>query len=251
MNRCPISIIIITKNEQDNIKDCLESIKWAKEIIVVDSGSSDFTESICKEYTDKFFVRDWPGFGLQKQRALDLASEKWVFSIDADERVTPDLKEEIISIVQSDAKHSGFYVPRLAHYLGKEIRYAGWYPDYVVRLVKKDKASFSFDNIHERIILEGSVGHLSNHLLHYPYKNIKHHLEKINQYSSIASKSLFNKGKRISWAMIFVKSIFSFFRSYVLRKGFLGGWSGLVISCSTAISVYLKYLKLRELQNKN
>jgi len=250
MNNYPLSIIIITKNEQETIRDCLESVSWAKEIIILDSGSTDLTESICREYTDKFFIKDWPGFGEQKQRALDLASQMWVFSIDADERLTSDLKEEIISIIESDRQESGFYVPRLSHYLGKEIRYAGWYPDYVIRLVRSQKARFTDDKIHERIILDGKVGRLSSHMLHYPYKNIEHHIQKINLYSSISALILFEKGKRISWAMIFTKSMFSFLRSYFIKRGFLGGWVGLIVSCSSAISVYLKYLKLKEHHRK-
>jgi len=252
MGKALLSVIIITKNEQDNIKDCLESIKWADEIIVVDSGSKDKTEEICRKYTDKFYVKDWLGFGIQKQRALDLATHEWVLSIDADERVTPRLKNEIFHKIAYDSNESGYLIPRLSNYLGKDIYHSGWYPDYTLRLVKKQNSRFTKDIVHEKIIVEGGVGKISSHFLHYPYKDISHHFQKINVYSSLSAKKMFDNGKRIVWPMILVKSIFSFFKSYVLRRGFLDGWPGVVVSISTGLSVFLKYLKLKEfLMNSN
>lgn len=251
MDRPLLSVIIITKNEQDNIENCLESVKWADEIIVVDSGSTDKTEEICKKYTDKFYVKDWPGFGVQKQRALELASYEWVLSIDADERIMSELREEIITVVKADSTHSGYEIPRLSHYLDKGIRHAGWYPDYTLRLVKKDKSHFSEDIVHERLIVDGEVGRLSHHFMHFPYQNIAHHLQKLNQYSSLSAQKMFDGGKRVGWIKVFVKTLFGFFRAYILRKGFLDGWAGLVVSLSTALSVYFKYIKLKEMQLKH
>ena len=251
MTKSLLSVIIITKNEQDNIKDCLESVKWADEIIVVDSGSTDKTEEICKKYTDKFYVKDWPGFGVQKQRALELASYEWVLSIDADERITSELREEIITVVKADSTRSGYEIPRLSHYLGKDVRHAGWYPDYTLRLVKKDKSHFSEDIVHERLIVDGEVGRLSQHFIHFPYQNIAHHLQKLNQYSSLSAQKMFDRGRRVGWIEVFAKALFGFFRAYILRKGFLDGWAGLIVSLSTALSVYFKYIKLKEMQLKN
>ena len=251
MDKYPLSVIIITQDEQDNIHDCLESVKWAQEIVVVDSGSADETENICREYTDRFYTKDWPGFGVQKQRALELTNCDWVLSLDADERVTPELQMEIIAAIEVDSEVYGYMIPRLSHYLGKGIRHAGWYPDYTLRLVKKDKSHFSNDIVHEKLIVDGKVGRLNNHFMHFPYKDIAHHLQKINQYSSLSAQKMLESGKTVSWSMVFVKAFFGFFRAYILRKGFIDGWRGLVVSISTALSVYLKYIKLKEKGLKN
>lgn len=250
MNENRLSVIIITKDEQDNIKDCLESVKWADEIIVVDSGSTDQTEAICREYTDKFYVRDWPGFGVQKQRALELATYDWVLSIDADERVTPELQKEIESIINVDPIRSGYQIPRLSYYLGKGIRHAGWYPDYILRLVQRSRAHFSEDIVHERLVVDGGVDRLSSHFMHFPHKDIAHHFQKINQYSSLSAEKMFKEGRSTNWIAIFAKPVFGFFRAYVLRKGFLDGWHGLAVSVSTSMLIYLKYIKLKERQRK-
>ena len=251
MSKPLLSVIIITKNEQDNIKDCLESVKWAGEIIVVDSGSTDKTEEICRKYTDKFYVKDWPGFGIQKQRALELASHKWVLSVDADERVTSELRDEIINKMAHDSNISGYLIPRLSNYLGKDIYHAGWYPDYTLRLVRRERSHFTEDIVHEKMMVDGSIGKLSNHFLHYPYKDIAHHMQKLNDYSSLSAEKMFSNGKYISWPMIFVKAFFGFIRAYIFRRGFLDSWQGLVVSISTSFSVYLKYLKLKQKINND
>jgi len=210
MDKYPLSVIIITQDEQDNIHDCLESVKWAQEIVVVDSGSADETENICREYTDRFYTKDWPGFGVQKQRALELTNCDWVLSLDADERVTPELQIEIIAAIEVDSEVYGYMIPRLSHYLGKGIRHAGWYPDYTLRLVKKDKSHFSNDIVHEKLIVDGKVGRLNNHFMHFPYKDIAHHLQKINQYSSLSAQKMLESGKTVSWSMVFVKAFLIF-----------------------------------------
>jgi len=247
MNNLSLSVVVITKDEQDNIGACLESVKWANEIIVVDSGSTDKTEEICKRYTNNFYIKDWLGFGIQKQRALSLASHEWILSIDADERVTPELKKEIIKKVQSNEGVVGYLIPRLSHYLGKKIDHSGWYPDYTLRLARKQSSHFTKDIVHEKLVVDESIGKLSNHLLHYPYKNIAHHMQKINNYSSLSAEKMFTNGKNIGWPMILFKTIFGFIRAYILRRGFLDGWQGVVVAISTSLSTYLKYIKLKEL----
>ena len=157
MDKVLLSVIVITKDEQDNIEDCLESVKWAEEIIIVDSGSTDKTEAICRKFTDNFYVKDWPGFGIQKQRSLELASREWVLSIDADERVTPELKSEIIDKITQNSNVGGYLIPRLSNYLGKDIYHAGWYPDYTLRLVKRKEVYFTRDIVHEKMIVDGRV----------------------------------------------------------------------------------------------
>jgi len=247
MEKIQLSIIIITRDEQYNIKDCLESVKWADEIIVVDSGSIDKTEEICRKYTDKFYVKDWPGFGIQKQRALELASHEWVLSIDADERVTLELRDEIIDKITQNSNVGGYLIPRLSNYLGKDIYHAGWYPDYTLRLVKKRKSHFTEDIVHERMAVDGAIQKLTNHFLHFPYKDIAHHVQKLNDYSSLSAEKMFSRGRDISWSMIFFKAFFGFVRAYILRRGFLDGWQGVVVSISTSISIYMKYVKLKEM----
>jgi len=250
MNKLLLSIIVITKDEQDNIKDCLESVEWADEIIVVDSGSTDKTEEICRKFTDNFYVKDWLGFGIQKQRALELATHEWVLSIDADERVTPELRDEIIDKITQNSNVGGYLIPRLSTYLDKDIYHAGWYPDYTLRLVKRKKSHFTKDIVHEKMVVKGSIEKISNHFLHYPYKDIAHHIQKLNDYSSLSAEKMFAKGESVSWPMIFLKALFGFIRAYILRRGFLGGWQGLIVSISTGTSVYLKYLKLKEFNAK-
>jgi len=247
MGKVLLSVIIITKDEQANIEDCLESVKWADEVVVVDSGSTDKTEEICRRYTDNFHVKDWPGFGIQKQRALDLSSHEWALSIDADERITSELRDEIINKITHNSNISGYLIPRLSNYLGKDIYHAGWYPDYTLRLVKRQKSHFTEDIVHEKMVVDGSIERLSNHFLHYPYKDIAHHLHKINTYSSLSAKKMFDNGKRVDWSMVVLKAIFSSVRAYIFRRGFLDGWQGLFVSISTGLSTYLKYLKLKEL----
>jgi glycosyltransferase involved in cell wall biosynthesis len=251
MDKMPLSVIIITKNEQDNIEDCLESVKWAEEIIIVDSGSTDKTEAICRKFTDNFYVKDWPGFGIQKQRSLELASREWVLSIDADERVTPELKSEIIDKITQNSNIGGYLIPRLSNYLGKDIYHAGWYPDYTLRLVKRKEVYFTRDIVHEKMIVDGRVQKLSNHFTHYPYNSISHHIQKLNDYSSLSAEKMFSKGKNVSWLMVFLKALFGFIRAYIFRGGFLDGWQGLVVSISTGASVYLKYLKLKQKRLNN
>jgi glycosyltransferase involved in cell wall biosynthesis len=247
MDKALLSVIVITKNEQDNIEDCLESVKWADEIIVVDSVSTDKTEEICRKYTDKFYVKDWPGFGIQKQRALALASHEWILSVDADERVTLDLKDEIIEKISQDSNTDGYLIPRLSNYLGKDIRHSGWYPDYTLRLVRRQKSYFTSDIVHEKMVVDGSVNKLKGHFSHYPYRDITHHMQKLNDYSSLSAEKMFANGKYISWPMIFLKALFGFIRAYIFKMGFLDGWQGLVVSISTGVSVYMKYVKLKEM----
>ena len=247
MDKALLSVIIITKDEQDNIETCLESVKWADEIIVIDSGSTDKTEEICRKYTNSFYVKDWPGFGIQKQRALDLATHEWVLSIDADERITPELRDEIIETINQNSNIHGYLIPRLSNYLGKEIHHAGWYPDYTLRLVKRKKSYFTKDIVHEKMIVDSPIKKLSNHFLHFPFKNIEHHFQKLNDYSTLSANKMYGEGRKVSWMTIVLKTLLSFVRAYILKLGILDGWPGLVVSVSTSISVYMKYVKLKEL----
>ena len=241
-----LSVIIITKNEAENIRACLESVTWADEIIVVDSGSIDATVGICRELGAQVHEHDWPGFGMQKNRALSYATNEWVFSLDADERVTADLQAQLIKAME-DGSADGFYVPRLSQFCGRFIRHSGWYPDYVLRLFKRKKGRFSDDMVHERVILEGTAGRLTSPLLHYSYLNEADVLRKTEQYARAGALQMLKKGKRATFADAPLRAGWAFIRTYLLRLGFLDGIAGFNVAKMNARTTYLKYQQLRAL----
>ena len=243
-----LSVIIITKNEAANIGACLESVKWADEIIVVDSGSSDSTVEICREFGAQVHEHDWPGFGKQKNRALSYATHKWVFALDADERVTPELRSQLIKAIEEDSE-DGFYVPRLSQFCGKFIRHSGWYPDYVLRLFRRTKGRFSDDMVHERVLLEGSAGRLTSPLLHYSYLNEADVRRKAEQYARAGAMQMFKSGKTASLADAPLRAAWAFVRTYCLRLGFLDGIAGLNIALMNARTTHLKYNQLKALNS--
>jgi glycosyltransferase involved in cell wall biosynthesis len=219
------------------------------EIIVVDSQSTDNTVAIAQQHGAKVAQpNDWPGFGPQKNRALDLASCDWVFSIDADERVTPMLAAEIKQLLKLGGAHAAYKLPRLSSYCGKFIRHAGWQPDYVLRLFKRDSARFSDDLVHERVVTVQPVIALQNHLLHYSYLNFSQVLSKVDAYSTASAKQAYARGKRSSVLGALGHGAWAFFRTYVIRRGFLDGAHGLALAISNAETSYYKYLKLWHMQ---
>lgn len=239
-----ISAIIITKNEAANISACINSVAWADEIIVVDSGSSDSTVQICRALGAKVFVHDWPGFGAQKNRALSYATNEWVFSIDADERVTPELAEQLIAAVR-DGTADGFYVPRRSQFCGTFIHHSGWYPDYVLRLFKKAKGRFSDDLVHESVLLQGKTRKLASPLLHYSYMNEADVARKVEQYATAAAQQMLRKGKTATRADAPVRAAWAFIRTYCLRLGVLDGRAGFNIARMNARTTYRKYEMLQ------
>jgi glycosyltransferase involved in cell wall biosynthesis len=243
-----LSVIIITKNESRHITRCLESVAWADEIIVLDSGSVDNTVELCQRYTDKVFETDWPGFGIQKQRALTKASGDWVLSLDADEWITAELKKEIEQAITQVQCH-GFEVPRLSTYCGKEIRHGGWWPDYVMRLFQRKHGHFTEDPVHERIIVTGNTAKLNTPLLHESFVDFEEVLNKINHYSSLGAEKHFQAGKKTSLFQAVFKGLWTFFKTYCLKASFLDGQEGLMLAISNAEGAYYKYLKLLFLQN--
>ena len=244
-----LTVIIITKNEATHIAQCLESVKWADEIIVLDSGSSDETVSICREFTQHVFETDWQGFGVQKQRALNKATGDWVLSIDADEIITPELRAEIEYAINQN-QHDAFLLPRLSSYCGKFIKHGGWYPDYVLRLFRRESGHFTDDVIHERVIVEGKIGKLNAPILHESYSDLSEVLEKMNSYSSLNAQKLFERGVKSSLSKAIFRGLWKFIQTYFTKAAFLDGKHGLMLAISSAESVYYKYLKLLELQNK-
>lgn len=239
-----LSVIIITKNEAKNIHACLDSVAWADEIVVVDSNSTDATVAICREYGAKVYENDWPGFGAQKNRALGYACNEWVLSIDADERVTPELREEIETAIADPKGHVAFRMPRLSSFCGRFIRHSGWYPDYLARLFLRGSAVFSNDLVHERLVVNGTAGTMRHHLIHETFHDLESLQSKINQYSTAGARMLAEKNKSASIKKAVGSAIWAFLRSYLLRAGFLDGREGFMIGISTAEVTYYKYMKL-------
>jgi glycosyltransferase involved in cell wall biosynthesis len=248
--RPTLSAIVITRNEAHNLHDCLQSMHGlVDEIIVVDSQSTDSTVEIAQQHGAKVTQpSDWPGFGPQKNRALELATCDWVFSIDADERVTPELAAEIKDVLAAGDANVAYKLPRLSSYCGKFIHHAGWQPDYVLRLFKRGTARFSDDLVHERVVTQQPVHALHHHLLHYSYLNFSQVLSKVDAYSTASAKQAYARGKRSSVAGALGHGAWAFFRTYVIRRGFLDGAHGLALSISNAETSYYKYVKLWQMQ---
>ena len=248
--RPTLSAILITRNEAHNLHDCLQSLQGlADEIIVVDSQSTDGTVAIAQQHGAIVSQpADWPGFGPQKNRALDLATSDWVLSIDADERVTPTLAAEIKQVLQTGDDQAAYKLPRLSFYCGQFIHHSGWHPDYVLRLFKRGTAKFSDDLVHVRVVTQQSVHALKNHLLHYSYLSFSQVLQKVDAYSSASAKQAYARGKRSSVAGALGHGAWAFFRTYVIRRGFLDGAHGLALAISNAETSYYKYLKLWHMQ---
>jgi glycosyltransferase involved in cell wall biosynthesis len=243
-----LSVIVITKNEATHIGDCLQSVAWADEIVVLDSGSLDDTVNICRTYTDKVYSTDWQGFGIQKQRALDKATGDWVLSIDADEIVTDSLKAEIQQAIQaSDIK--GFEIPRLSNYCGRQMRHGGWYPDYVLRLFRREAGNFTDAVVHEMVIVDGQIKRLKHPFLHDAFVDFEEVLHKVNNYSSLGAQLLHEKGVRSSLPKAIMKGFWTFIRTYFFKAAFLDRQQGLMLAISNAEGAYYKYVKLWELDN--
>ncbi|MDD2774376.1 MAG: glycosyltransferase family 2 protein [Gallionella sp.] len=244
-----LSIILIAKNESANIDACLESVAWADEIIVVDSGSTDDTIARCLDHGAKVYAHDWQGFGIQKNRALSYATQDWVFSIDADERVTPELRDAIVAAM-AQPDFSAYRLSRLSNYCGRFMRHSGWYPDHILRLFKRGEARFNDALVHETIVFNGEAGMLSGELLHYSYDNFEQVLNKNNAYSTAAAQMKYQQGKSASLTGAVLRGLWAFFRTYCLRMGFLDGRQGFMVSVSNAEETYYRYLKLMLLNEK-
>ncbi len=243
--RARVSCFIICRNEESNIGDALESVQWCDEIVIVDSFSSDRTLEICRAYTDRIFQRAWPGFVAQKAFGLEQTRFPWVLNLDADERVSPELREEIEREL-GDPRVDGYYVPRLVYYLGRWWRHGGWYPDYRLRLFRRDRVVWGGIDPHEKVILRGRSAHLQGPLLHYTYRDIEAHVATINRFTDVAARELALRGRRATLADLLLRPLWRFVRSYVLRLGCIEGLAGLFVAESAAFYVFAKYAKLWE-----
>jgi glycosyltransferase involved in cell wall biosynthesis len=237
-----LSAIVITNNEAANIGACLDSVAFCDERIVVDSGSSDGTAAIAQAKGARVVQHDWQGFGTQKNHALSLATGDWVFSIDADERVSPQLAAAIKQAV-ADGGADGYEMPRLSTFCGREMRHSGWYPDYVLRLFRRDKARFTDDLVHEHVVCDGRIARLAEPLNHAPVKRIEDALSRMDRYSTAGAQMLIASGKRVTFMSGISHGLWTFFRTYVLRAGFLDGRAGFLLAVANAEGTYYRYMK--------
>ena len=247
-----LSVVIITYNEENNIGQCLESVEWADEIVVVDSLSTDRTVDIAKDYTDKIYPRAWEGYGKQKKYAVGQASNRWVLSLDADERITDELKLEIIEVLGADQiTISGYEIPRKAFFGDTWVRHGGWYPDYVLRLFRKDQGCFSERLVHETVEISGSAGRLKHCIEHYPYRSISDFVVRMERYSTLSAQVYYQEGRRVGWFETILRSWFTFIQMILLQRGFLDGVLGFELACFYSFYTFLKYAKLIELNSKS
>jgi glycosyltransferase involved in cell wall biosynthesis len=244
-----ISAIVVCFNEERRIDACLKSLRWCDEIVVVDSFSTDRTAEICRGYKVKFIQREWAGYRDQKAFAHSQATRDWVLLVDSDERVTPELRDEIREALARDGgAYAGYAVPRLVSYLGRWWWRGGWYPDYDVRLFRRERGSWGGSEPHEKILVDGQVRRLKNCLHHYSYRNMEDHIERINRFTSIASRELKKEGARWRLRDALLRPAARFFRSYIWKRGFAEGFAGFYIAVAAAVYVFLKYAKLWEIE---
>lgn len=247
-----LSVIIITKNEEKNLVDCLESVKWADEIIVVDAFSTDTTFEIAKRYTDKVFQKEWFGFADQKNYALNLASNEWVLSLDADERVSEKLKIKLQSLLSNKfelEKFSGYKIKRDNYFLGKKIKSCGWDKDYQLRFFRKSVTKLTNRLVHEGFEVSGETGRIKEPILHLSYKSFKEAIEKINHYSTLEALEKSAKHKS-NFITILLYPVLYFIQHFIFRYGFIDGIYGFFISLLHAWTKLLVQLKIWELQHK-
>jgi glycosyltransferase involved in cell wall biosynthesis len=235
MVRIKLSVVIISKNEEEYIGDAIKSSLFAEEVLVLDSGSTDKTCEISESLGATVIQQEWLGFGPQKNRAVELAKNDFVFVLDSDERITEKLRQEIIDILENP-HNDGYFVPRINNFWGNDIKTCGLYPDYSMRLFNRTKAKFNDVQVHESVQLKTNIGYMKNHMLHLAYRSIDEFIEKQNRYSTLHHKEK-NRVKAIlnpSW---------TFFKLFIIKKGFLDGWNGFIISKLYAQYTFWKYIK--------
>jgi len=241
----PLSVAIITLNEEDRLADCLMSVLFAADVVVVDSGSTDRTAEIAREYGARVFIEPWRGFGQQKQFAIDQCRERWVLVLDADERIPPDTVWEIAAVLR-DPIHSAYSLPRQNFFCGRWLKRAGWWPDRVVRLFDKTKCRMNDRLVHEGLEVQGAVGALRGVIVHHANRDLAHTLAKINSYSSAGATELARTSRKGSLFQAVSRSTWAFVYNYLLRCGFLDGKEGFVQAVCNAVNIFFKYAKLWE-----
>jgi glycosyltransferase involved in cell wall biosynthesis len=243
-----LTVTVITHNEAHHIADALQSVAWADEIIVIDSRSTDDTVAIARRYATRVEVREWPGYSMQKNYAATLASNDWILSLDADERASPELAAEIRETLQRGPEVSGYRIPRITWYLGQWIRTTDWYPDYQLRLYDRRAGRWNGRRVHESVDLTGPAGTLRHEIRHYAYRDVSHHLATIDRYTTLAAEQWIAQGRRTNPIEAAIHPPLAFIRNYLLRGGIRDGAAGFLVSVLNSYYVFLKLVKLWELQ---
>jgi glycosyltransferase involved in cell wall biosynthesis len=238
-----IAVTIITKDEAHNIRACLESVRWAAEIVIIDSFSADGTAEIARGMGATVFQQQWQGFGQQKNSAIDKAHGSWILSLDADERVPPPLRREIEEVASQENAFDGYRIARKNFFRGKWIRRGGWYPDYTIRLFRKGVGRFQERAVHEKVIVDGRVGCLEHPLEHYTYTSAADFLQRMERYSRLAAMELSQETRRSPWHTLTLRPLFTFVKMYCLKRGFMDGQAGLFLAISYAYYTFLKYYR--------
>lgn len=248
---CRLSVVIVAKNEAHNITECVQSARFADEVLVLDSGSTDDTARLAAAAGARVVSTDWPGYGPQVARGIGLARGAWVLSIDADERIPKALREEIEAVLAQPAEQAahGYRLPRLSEFCGQFIHHSGWRPDYTLRLARREAAGFTDHFLHAHMTVEGRIADLKHSLVHYSYPHLNDVLEKLNRYSSGHARDMHAQGRQGSLGRALLAGLFAFIRTYVLRLGFMDGRRGLMLAIFNAEYTYYKYLKLMFLHN--
>jgi glycosyltransferase involved in cell wall biosynthesis len=246
-NKVSLSIVVLTKNEEKRIAACLDSAKWADEIIVVDDESSDKTTEICKNYTQRILVRKMDIEGSHRNWAYSQARNNWVLSLDADEIVTPELKEEIGAALKGSPRENGFTIPR-RNYIGDYwVRYGGWYPSPQLKLFRKDKFKYEEASVHPRAFMDDPCGHLKADLIHYSYRNLEDFWNKLNNQTTREAQKWLAQGRPMRLGRFLYRTIDRFVRTYFIRKGYKEGFIGFVVAFNAGLYQFISYLKYREL----
>lgn len=249
--KAPVTVTVITLNEAANIEACLDSVSWAAELIVVDSGSSDGTVELARARGARVISRDWPGYSAQKNFAADQAANDWILSVDADERVTPALAADVQRAVAAAPSTAGYRILRVTFHLGRWIRTTDWYPDYQLRLYHRRRASWPAKLVHESVSANGQVEQLSGELQHYAYRDLGHHHATMDVYTTLAAQEMKEAGRRAGVIDLALHPLAAFVRNYVLKRGFLDGATGFIISAMNSYYVFLKFAKLWALDRQS
>lgn len=241
-----LSVTVVTWNEESRLRACLESAAWADEIVVVDAESTDKTVAVAREFTDRIWVRPWPGFVAQKNFAVEQAAGDWVLSLDADEQITPELRRRVTQILAADGPGDGYSLPRRNIFWGAWVRHGGLYPDYQLRLFRRAAGRFAEDAVHESVEVRGRVETLAEALDHRSYRDVEDFVRRSNRYSTLAAQDWRRHRRPARLADLILKPLGRFCTMYLVRGGFLDGWRGLVLAVLYAHYVFLRMAKAWE-----